>query len=144
MSHPFELRLLPTERGRQRLYLVQLPYATNVMPAVDKPTTVANVEGKSLSPVIEHLAQIFASVADAPDPVDLDAGAHSFPASEAEVDLFLLVQKVLAGRGADPKKVVPSLLTKDADEVAFWRKKLEADPKNVALNSLVALVNAGL
>lgn len=45
---PFELRFLPDERNRPRLFLLQLPAPTTWVEGVDQPTTVAKLEGANL------------------------------------------------------------------------------------------------
>lgn len=45
---PFEIRSIPAERGRRRLYLVQLPLRTRLIAGVDAPVTIAQIDGATL------------------------------------------------------------------------------------------------
>ena len=58
MNTPFELRTLPDERGRARLFLIQLPRSVVRLPAVDEPRTVGRMSDGVLQGVYEVLDDI--------------------------------------------------------------------------------------
>lgn len=54
----FELRSLPSSRGKARLFLLQLPFPTQHIDKVDQPTTIGQLDGSALEDAREPLAEL--------------------------------------------------------------------------------------
>lgn len=139
---PFELRSLP-DRGKHRLFLIQLPYKTSSFPQVNEPITVARIDGSTLTMSRDLVREALG--VDAPrdpslgaDPLDsflAQGGAVSLEERDA---LWMGLAFVAINSMRSPEKVagiISGVRKMPIDEAAYWLKKIVTDDTGNALQA---------
>lgn len=121
----FELRSLPDGKKR-RLFFVQLPYRTNVVTPVPKPTTVAMLEGGALDMAAEPIDRL----------LNLPEVEHGFLDREALIpideDAAIRLGLVFVGINSlrSPErvaKVIEGIQAMPLDRAAMWLADITND-----------------
>lgn len=130
MTHAFEIRSIPDEKKRGRLFLIQLPLRTKYMAEVAEPVTVARLDGAALDVATEHLQPLLASADVSGDALaELLTSDRSLPiAEETAIRLGLVFNAVNALRsGAKIETAIQRAAEMPAEEAVFWLRKIVND-----------------
>lgn len=132
MSHAFELRSIPDDRNRTRLFLLQLPLRTTHLPQVDTVVTIARLDGSAFQATAESLSRILvASGLSEQEVRELMTSGRTVPlAEDLAIRLGLIFNVVHALRSKD--KIATALQrteTFSVDDSVFWfRKVVDGSP----------------
>lgn len=130
MLQPFELRSIPDDRNRGRLFLLQLPCRTKYLVEVAQPVTIARLDGTALEAAVEPLTNIMRAYGLSEQAVhDLLTSNHAVPlAEELAIRLGLVFNAINTLRsGAKVATAVRRAEAMSVDEGVFWLKKLIAE-----------------
>lgn len=147
---PFELRSLP-DRGKHRLFLLQLPYKTTNFPNVNEPITVARIDGSSLALARDLVREAIGAEAPAessfgPDPLDVFLEQGGSVGLEERDALWMGLAFVAINSMRSPEKVagiIAGVRNMALDEAAYWLKKIVSDPTGNALHAF-RMLQAGV
>ena len=148
---PFELRAIPDDRSRSRLFLLQWPRRTGRVRAVERPTTIGTLEGATLRAGWGAIAVILAKntawqgefTEASIDGVDLASSV--VPLDEPVAVRLALVFNTLPTLRAIEKvqQLSQGLQRLDDFDTAYWFDKITADPDGAATRALAVLLIGG-
>jgi hypothetical protein len=147
MKTPFELRSLPADKSRGRLFLLQLPYKSERLPTVEVPTTVARIEGAAFK-----LAQPAIATALAAQGLGAERAAAFLMSDETLVidetqalRLGLIFNLVNALRSGDKvQQIVEGIALMSEVETAFWLGKITSDTNDNGRKALIVYLTGTL
>lgn len=128
-SSAFELRFLPDDNNKPRLFLIQLPLRTRHMTSVDAPRTIAHLDGKALTAARPVLGTLLRTAnVDEAQISQLFSRDHTLPVSEeVAMRLGLVFQAVNSLRSPDRvQAAIDRISHLDEDDLVYWLKKLTA------------------
>lgn len=131
MQTPFELRSLPSSRGKSRLFMIQLPVRTTHVESVDVPLTVAKLDGSALETAWPAILDMLADAGLPRHELSVD-DEHTFAIEEALAARLSLVFNAVDSLRSDAKirGIAQSVSELDMDEVVFWLGKIVGDADN--------------
>lgn len=138
----FELRSLPSKRGKARVFLLQLPFPTNHIAKTDEPTTIAELDGSALEDARHALSDLLPRQTDVPGQqlgeqdtaVRLDEGTA--------LRLALIFNSINRLRSEEKmRKIIQGVQSLPTDAAAYWVQEMGRD-RQAAQKALKTLLTA--